>query len=388
MRHKPVDQICSDDILALVDSEVREGRHLDYKEKVPTNSNDDKRDFLADVVAFANSGGGDIIFGIAEKRDGSGNTGLPMLKSLSREGLDKECRRLEQIIQSNISPRVPGAVFKEVDMGGDGVVLVLRIPPSWAGPHMIWDGRSHFYARSGLMNLPLDTTQIRGLFAESENVVERVRRFRLGRIAKILGGEAPTTVGDKPCLVLHVVSVSSQAPGATQLALDGSLRHADASNFRLRPPGSSGWTTRFNLDGLCAFNGNRAEDSGSYVLLFRVGAVESVRSHITQSGKQIPGKQLEVAIAGDLTDHVRVLRTLGVQGPLAVSMSFLNVKGFGLGLPAWSHGDDDTRKFDRPTLLIPDSIIEGAEATAADLEPMFDLLWQSAGYDRSPRERE
>src|SRR3954451_17276289 len=70
MIEKPVQGISKDDIDALVADEVREGRTLDYKEKLPGNADKDKKEFLADVSSFANAGGGDMIFGVVEKRDG------------------------------------------------------------------------------------------------------------------------------------------------------------------------------------------------------------------------------------------------------------------------------------------------------------------------------
>jgi len=48
---------------------VREGRQLEYKETLPGNSDDDKREFLSDVTSFANAAGGDLIFGLQERRE-------------------------------------------------------------------------------------------------------------------------------------------------------------------------------------------------------------------------------------------------------------------------------------------------------------------------------
>jgi hypothetical protein len=43
---------------------VAEGRQLDYKEQLPISSDDDKREFLGDVTSFANTAGGDLIYGV------------------------------------------------------------------------------------------------------------------------------------------------------------------------------------------------------------------------------------------------------------------------------------------------------------------------------------
>ena len=64
------DAITKADIEALVANAVAEGRALEYKQQLPGNGDEDKKEFLADVSSFANAGGGDIVFGVVEKRDG------------------------------------------------------------------------------------------------------------------------------------------------------------------------------------------------------------------------------------------------------------------------------------------------------------------------------
>ena len=38
-----------------------------YKQKFPTNSDVDRKEFLADISSFANASGGDLVFGITEE---------------------------------------------------------------------------------------------------------------------------------------------------------------------------------------------------------------------------------------------------------------------------------------------------------------------------------
>ena len=65
---KEFDTIGKEDIEALVANAVSEGRTIEYKEKLPGGTDDDRREFLADASSFANAGGGDLIYGIREKR--------------------------------------------------------------------------------------------------------------------------------------------------------------------------------------------------------------------------------------------------------------------------------------------------------------------------------
>jgi predicted HTH transcriptional regulator len=63
---KKLDQISAVDLNDLVANEVREDRHIDFKESLPGRKESDKKDFLADVSAFANSASGDIVYGVRE----------------------------------------------------------------------------------------------------------------------------------------------------------------------------------------------------------------------------------------------------------------------------------------------------------------------------------
>lgn len=68
MIHKPIDALNEQDILDLVDNEMSEGKTLDYKRDLPADNNDGKAEFLADVVSFANTAGGYMLFGVDEDK--------------------------------------------------------------------------------------------------------------------------------------------------------------------------------------------------------------------------------------------------------------------------------------------------------------------------------
>ena len=63
---KPLDEISEADLQRLIDDHLEENRQLECKRELPGTSDADKKEFVRDVVSFANSAGGHIIFGIAE----------------------------------------------------------------------------------------------------------------------------------------------------------------------------------------------------------------------------------------------------------------------------------------------------------------------------------
>ena len=56
---------------------VGESKVLEFKKELPGNSDDEKKEFLADVSAMANTAGGVIIYGVSTARDSQGrDTGI------------------------------------------------------------------------------------------------------------------------------------------------------------------------------------------------------------------------------------------------------------------------------------------------------------------------
>ena len=93
-------------INALFADGISESRELDYKRKLPAGL--DKRiGFLKDVAAFANTTGGDLVFGIEEETNSEGKHTWRISKILGVADLDDERKlRLEQWIRTGIEPRV------------------------------------------------------------------------------------------------------------------------------------------------------------------------------------------------------------------------------------------------------------------------------------------
>ena len=87
---KNIDQITEKDLQDLIDNSVVERKTLEYKQSLPGNSDSEKKEFLNDISSFANTSGGDLIYGIIEDRD----TGIPKtLEGLEIQNVDQEINR-------------------------------------------------------------------------------------------------------------------------------------------------------------------------------------------------------------------------------------------------------------------------------------------------------
>jgi hypothetical protein len=143
----PLEAITQEHLLTLIEDQVPEGKTIDYKQALPGNSYADKREFLADGSSFANAAGGHLVFGVKEQG------GVPVeLCGLQGINADEEINRLESSIRDGIKPRIPGLVLRPVPLHNGGIAVVVRIPRSWALPHVV-DFQGHWRA------IPLASTR-------------------------------------------------------------------------------------------------------------------------------------------------------------------------------------------------------------------------------------
>ncbi len=183
---KRLDEIVESDIESLQANSVAEGKTIDYKQSLPANTDDDRKEFLADGSSFANTAGGDLIFGIVEAQ------GLPSeTAGLTISDLDAELRRLESIIPDGLDPRVKWAI-RGIQRGAKPPVLIVRTERSWIGPHrVIFKAHDKFYARNSGGKYPMDVSELRSAFTLASTVTDRARQFRIDRIGRIRNNQTP-----------------------------------------------------------------------------------------------------------------------------------------------------------------------------------------------------
>ena len=228
------DDITADHILRLVEEKISERKTLDYKQALVLNPDEKRVEFLADVCSFANASGGDLIYGVAEERDGGGNaTGIPgQLTPLAIDNPATECARIEQLIATGIQPRIPVAQVKAIPLPEGGCVIVLRIGKSWISPHMVtYANRSRFYSRnSSTGKFQLDVQQIGAAFTQQQEMADRLKMWKADRIAKAVSGDGPVGLHG-PTVLLHLVSAvglgGAASPSARFWQTESTLSSAD-----------------------------------------------------------------------------------------------------------------------------------------------------------------
>lgn len=156
IENKSLDSINEEDLKLLIENKEQEGKKIEYKAKILANADSEKKEFLYDVSSFANASGGDLIYGMETE------LGIPTkLSGMTISDLDSEILRLDSIIISGIEPRIPGFTIHPIRLKSQNYVIIIRIPRSWALPHMVkFKNSSKFYSRRSAGKYQLDVSEI------------------------------------------------------------------------------------------------------------------------------------------------------------------------------------------------------------------------------------
>jgi len=364
LENKKLSDITEADIRGLLENSVREGKAIEYKRELHGNSDGERKEFLADVSSFANTSGGHIIFGVEESE------GIPVsFPGLPAVDCDAEILRLETAAQNGIEPRIPGLASHPVQMEDSPPVIVMRIPKSWASPHMIsYQNYSRFYARNSAGKYPLDVNEIRTAFFATEAISNKINSFRLDRISKIISGETPIPLKDGGKLI-DMTRISS----ANKL-------------IPIRCPTTAGYNSKHNLDGFVNYSTYR----DAYTLLFRNGSVEAVNTDfMTPEDRPVVGRmltlypgQVEEEIIERVSDYLDYQKSNGIDAPLVIMLAFSGAKNYRLmSSDRFSVG----HPIDRDILILPEVILENFDFDVGIiLKPIFDAMWNAAGIAKSP----
>ena len=381
MLSKSIHEIGLADLQDLKQNGVPEGKTIEYKREMPANTNDEKAKLLAAVSSFANTAGGDLLLGVEESK------GLPTsFGGVAVADVDKEKARLEQVIASGLEPRLPRLDIHTIPVQGGKHVIVIRVPKSWTAPHRV-KLNSRFYGRNSSGRYELDVGDLRYAFTLSETVAERIRNFRTGRVAKILGGEMPGPLWDSAVIALHGVPLSSFT---TAERFDVPALHDAVVKMQTL---SGGGNPRTNLDGAVLYNrmptgrptfASQPRDGWhAYTQVFREGMVETASVIDRRDGRpSLPSIAYEQRLGNFLERCIRALTSLGVEPPIYVFLSLVGSAGCELGISG--EVAVGYSPLDQNVVILPEVVVEDLNSDPyAVLRPAFDMVWNAFGLERS-----
>ena len=157
------DNYTLDDIQSLIDNEVEESIHIEYKSgEALDEKNPDVRAITKEVSAFANADGGFLIYGVKENNITHIPESICPVKNPKR---NKEW--LEQKILL-ITPIISGIKIYPIRINNnEELIYVVRVPKSEDCPHMASDG--HYYKKRNFSSEPMEHYEVQEAFFRSKN---------------------------------------------------------------------------------------------------------------------------------------------------------------------------------------------------------------------------
>ena len=373
----PISEIGEAQLRNLIENNVPESTTLEFKKAAVGTRDADKQEFLKDITALANTAGGLLIYGIAE-RDSVADDLVPLTIS----SIDDEILRLQNILLSSIEPRLGGVEMREICLASGGHALVVRVPQSWRPPHRITHSNTNrFYLRHSKGVYEPDTEGLRQVFNGGMDQERRLEEWRDERISRLKAGGQGFRVENSGAVLVQVVSLARGQP-------DFRIPSVQNCNFDFMPPLANNSTHRWNFDGLLLHTPQLKDGSVSaYTQIFpswkiemaRGGFIEQINGHATLR----PG----LLVHSVFTAAERAIKGMvkhGGFGPFAILATVS-------GLAQSKMQNEYRNEIDRSTLRFPILVAASdlnRDRLQRELLPIWDGLWQAYDFESCPHVRD
>ncbi|HEX4044919.1 MAG TPA: ATP-binding protein [Gammaproteobacteria bacterium] len=370
-----------EDLDFLKENKVSESIDIDYKEKLPDFSNDISRlDFLRDICSFANTHGGQLIYGIKEER----GKAIPQeIYGVELAKSDYDIRKIIDIVRDSLDVTLAGVRYTIIPLSSGKFVVIIYIPISMTPPHRVkanLDKEHRFYGRNDRGKYELSFYEIRDKFMQSTTIREKIRNFRQERFSAIKDGQGATELSNESKMVLHIIPFSSFSstiecdPAPFKKLYTGSDTYPWFSPF-----GHSQINTNseINLDGFLSYNNQ------GYVQFYREGIVEAVSilpSH-NDDDTVVHSSFYEHHLLKQ--NYLSILKRLGFSAPFCI---FLSMIGIGRMRFSYSSGTGygayttSKREYNKPDILLKEVVLDSFDNSLdVTFRPLFDRFCNAWG---------
>jgi hypothetical protein len=198
-----------DELRDFVANKTPESIHLDYKASPALSGK--LNELSKDVSAFANSDGGVLVFGIEE---------VDHIPTRLDEGVDHRVvtrERIEDLVQSNVSPRLPNFKVVQIPLNDARSYFVVSVEKSERAPHQ---DRSSFryYKRHNFKSSPMEDYEVQDVrnrhSVEAPNVIVDVEVKQAHLFHLFIENVGSATAVDISFAITPPVSWIHEAPPA------------------------------------------------------------------------------------------------------------------------------------------------------------------------------
>jgi len=378
---------------SLIINRIEENIHLDYKEKIGNNA-----EIAKDISSFANSNGGNIIYGIREVNNKPTEI-IPINQPNLREKFDL-------IARNGIDPSLDMRIYP-IDVKVDdteGQVFLIYVPKRYPILHQAIK-RGKYYKRTEFTSSPMSNFEIETAFKLVYNFEERINSIYQKRINELNNGEYHINIPNQTKIIIHLISIDTLI---SSKSFDLEILFENFKDY-LRPLGCTlGKAIERNLHGLLVSCGPDpfSDNYMGYVQLYRNGMVEAIDSLIMKPTEQLHGKRyikpvkkldmwfLEKEIIDSCEKYLKTFEKIGFGLPIFLYISFTHLKGYKISLIPYGgyfiDGDSDIAKKD--DILFPRIKLDSFEVNFEEkLKATFDNFWNvfnqpgSRNYDKNGR---
>lgn len=390
MQYTSLNEVAAETLSALIGNQG-EDKHIEYKQELPGKDPEAKAEFLKDTTAFANTEGGDIIYGMAEAK-GIASKLFPIDNKL----IDDAKLQLHQILDSGVTPRVPLVDMQPVEIEPGKSVLVVRIPASYIGPHQVTAAQSYkFYGRNTAGTYVVEVDELRDKILRQASLSERMNDFRRSRVELVRKHpeDMPSPVDYERKLVVHYMPEPTfgrlGSVGVAKLTERGPRQNVLVHG----PPtyADTGVSYRPNIEGYLIMNGRDNDVLRYYLQVFNDGTIEFVDGAVFRIGTDEPVIYpviVEKTLFAQYEFARKIFAELGVEGRVAIYATALGIRDLTIK-PQYPKSSLDSVKYSTtigrdPAFLNPVVIedIQSVQAEAA-LEPLIQQFWRASAYDRA-----
>ena len=385
--NKTLNEIGIEDLQALIDNGVCENKNLDYKKELHIDTDSDKKEFLADISSFANSNGGDIIFGIEEDSIDK----IPInITGIEYKNDDVLIRKIEDFIRQSIQPIILNIQYKIIEIEKGKGILIIRIPQSLIAPHRVeYKGHNKFYTRNSKGKYQMDVNELRISFNSGLDLEKRIEEFKLNRYYEIIANKYNKLISDLPIFVIHYIPLSSLNEPAHLSINDIKMAMTKVNSMAL----GYGYSKRITIDGVAI--DYKDDERSSFAIYKNNGVIEKATTNFFRKEYVVtsvsPNPTIDLIFSYKLMDNVisdfkevkEYYNILGISTPIIVSCSILNAQGF--TIPNSGGFYDIYGNIDRDMLLIDNIYIEDFnKQDELILKPIFDAIYNACGYEKCP----
>ena len=209
--------------------------------------------------------------------------------------------------------------------------------------------------------------------------------FREERLRRISDGDTPVELDHAPLIVLHVLPCKFQEEFDLPGAVDVNTLMRNLAPVISKNASPLAFQHEPNAEGYIAY-APKTEPAYTYAQLFRDGKVEIVRASYYREGLRVINREYEVEILDALARALTLHEALGIEPPVSVMLSLLDVSGCSVGTDQQLIQGTHPIKQDN---LVPREILVTSfeprtqEHLAQLMRATFNQVWNAAGWPKS-----